>query len=68
MQYWGITDRGVVRSQNQDAFAVQTLDDGRILAVVCDGMGGARAGNVASTMTVELFCSGFSSMTGDDEQ
>ena len=67
MQYWGITDRGVVRSQNQDAFAVQTLDDGRILAVVCDGMGGARAGNVASTMTVELFCSGFSSMTGDDE-
>ena len=68
MQYWGITDRGVVRSQNQDAYAVQTLDDGRVLAVVCDGMGGARAGNVASTMTVELFLEGFSSGSGDDER
>ena len=29
--------------------------DGRIIALVCDGMGGARAGNVASTMAVELF-------------
>jgi len=66
MQYWGITDKGVVRSQNQDAFAIQSLSDGRVLAVVCDGMGGARAGNVASTMSVELFCQTFSSLTGDD--
>ena len=67
MQYWGITDQGVVRNQNQDAFSIQTLNDGRVLAVVCDGMGGARAGNVASTMTIELFCSGVSSASGDDE-
>ena len=67
MQYWGITDRGVVRSQNQDAYAIQTLHDGRVLAVVCDGMGGARAGNVASSMTIELFCAGVSSASGDDE-
>lgn len=66
MQYWGITDRGVVRSQNQDSYCIQTLDDGRVLAVVCDGMGGARAGNVASTMTVELFFDAFSSLSGDD--
>ena len=51
MQYWGMTDRGVIRTQNQDAFATRTLSDGGVLAVVCDGMGGARAGNVASTMT-----------------
>ena len=66
MQYWGITDRGVVRSQNQDSYHVQVLSDGRVLAVVCDGMGGARAGNIASTMTVECFFEAFSNFSGDD--
>ena len=55
MEVWGITDCGVVREQNQDSFAVRHLPDGRIAAVVCDGMGGARAGNVASTLAVESF-------------
>ena len=59
MQVWGVTDRGAVRQQNQDAYAVKLLDDGRALALVCDGMGGARAGNVASTMAVELFLEHF---------
>lgn len=71
MSIWGITHRGVVRHQNQDAFAVRTLPDGRPLAIVCDGMGGARAGNVASTMAVELFMSRFlelESAGGDQER
>ena len=55
METWGITHRGAVRQQNQDAFDARLLEDGRIIALVCDGMGGARAGNVASTMAVELF-------------
>lgn len=55
MNMWGITDRGVVREENQDAYALLRLADKRQLAVVCDGMGGARAGNVASTMAVETF-------------
>ena len=55
MQVWGVTDRGAVRQQNQDAYAARVLEDGRVIALVCDGMGGARAGNVASTMAVELF-------------
>ena len=59
MQVWGVTDRGAVRQQNQDAYAVKLLEDGRALALVCDGMGGARAGNVASTMAVELFLEHF---------
>lgn len=67
MQYWGITDKGAVRSQNQDAFSVHSQSDGRILAVVCDGMGGARAGNVASEMTVALFTAAFESITGTDD-
>ena len=55
MNIWGITHRGVVRTENQDAFAVHTLSETQVLGVVCDGMGGARAGNVASTMAVEAF-------------
>ena len=59
MNVWGITDRGVIREQNQDAFAHQVLPDGRVLALVCDGMGGARAGNVASTMAVDIIMNEF---------
>lgn len=59
MQVWGVTDRGAVRQQNQDAYAARVLEDGRAVALVCDGMGGARAGNVASTMAVELFMEEF---------
>lgn len=55
MKLWGITHRGVVREENQDAYAVHTLSDHQLLAVVCDGMGGARAGKVASAMAVEAF-------------
>lgn len=59
MNVWGITHHGVVREQNQDAFACQQLTDGRIIALVCDGMGGARAGNIASTMAVDIFMEEF---------
>ena len=55
MQIWSLTDPGCVRTENQDAFAVQKLKHGAMLCVVCDGMGGARAGNVASTMAAEEF-------------
>ena len=55
MQVWGVTDRGAVRQQNQDAYAARVLEDGRAIALVCDGMGGARAGNIASQMAVETF-------------
>lgn len=59
MNVWGITHHGVVREQNQDAFAFERLSDGRIIALVCDGMGGARAGNIASSMAVEIFMDEF---------
>ncbi len=52
MNVYGITDRGLVRRQNQDCYDSCTLDDA-VFAVVCDGMGGARGGNVASRMAVD---------------
>ena len=55
MQYWAITDPGCVRPQNQDAYQLEVLDKHTLLCVVCDGMGGAKSGNVASTLAVDVF-------------
>ena len=55
MKYWALTDLGAVRTQNQDAYQVEKLDKNTTLFVVCDGMGGAKAGNIASTMAAEAF-------------
>ena len=55
MQYWGLTDPGCVREQNQDAYQIEQLDKHSVLCVVCDGMGGAKSGNVASTLAVDVF-------------
>ena len=55
MQTWAITDPGNIREQNQDAYAVINFGHERMLLVVCDGMGGAKSGNVASSLAVEVF-------------
>ena len=55
MQYWALTDPGAVRTQNQDAYQVEQLDKNTLLCVVCDGMGGAKSGNVASTLAADVF-------------
>ena len=55
MQYWGLTDPGCVRKQNQDTFLIQQLDRNTLLCVVCDGMGGAKSGNIASSLAAEVF-------------
>ncbi|MBM6869566.1 Stp1/IreP family PP2C-type Ser/Thr phosphatase [Pseudoflavonifractor phocaeensis] len=52
---WGITDQGKVRQQNQDAYYVEVRSEDLAVGLVCDGMGGARAGNVASLLAVEQF-------------
>ena len=55
MQYWGLTDPGCVRTQNQDAYQMEQLDRHTLLCVVCDGMGGAKSGNVASSLALDVF-------------
>ena len=55
MQCWGLTDPGCVRTQNQDAYQIEQLDKNTTLCIVCDGMGGAKSGNVASSLAVDVF-------------
>lgn len=55
MQSWGLTDPGSVRKQNQDAYQMEQLDRSTLLCVVCDGMGGAKSGNVASSLAMDVF-------------
>ena len=65
----GATDVGLIREHNEDNFTVLDLASGEsdfsqgrdvqltpagVLLVVCDGMGGAAAGEVASHMAVEV--------------
>ena len=55
MEAWGLSDTGNVREQNQDYYRIEPLKGDALLAVVCDGMGGAKAGNVASRLACEVF-------------
>ncbi|MCB9681590.1 MAG: serine/threonine-protein phosphatase [Alphaproteobacteria bacterium] len=48
------TDVGSVRTNNEDSQGLFWLDDGSMLAMVCDGMGGHEAGEVASQLAVEV--------------
>jgi PPM family protein phosphatase len=48
-----MTDRGKVRQHNEDSGGVFYNGNGSRLAVVADGMGGHRAGDVASAMTIK---------------
>lgn len=54
MELWGLTDKGNVRSQNQDYYLTLALPNATA-AVLCDGMGGAKSGNVASKLASEVF-------------
>lgn len=54
-EYFGNSDIGKKRSTNQDAFRTEMLSEEALLAAVCDGMGGAKAGGVASTLALDVF-------------
>lgn len=63
--YISYTDIGLKRTDNEDALGVFETDSG-VLAVVCDGLGGNKAGDVASKLTVEIIHKEFISSTERD--
>lgn len=71
MQIFFKTDVGLVRSCNQDSCRFGKISDTCAWSVVCDGMGGANGGSVASSEAVEeisrIVCEGFSFEMSDDE-
>ena len=54
MKAFSITDTGVLRTMNQDYCFSSTTPIGKLpnLYIVCDGMGGHRAGEVASSIAI----------------
>lgn len=64
------TDIGLKREENQDAVRCEYFGH-NILAVVCDGMGGERAGKEASNIAIneffQRFSDGYSESLGDDD-
>ena len=56
MNSFGITDRGKVRRDNQDSFLIERIDERDcLIAVLCDGMGGEKAGNIASDLAAKTY-------------
>jgi serine/threonine protein phosphatase PrpC len=77
LRAFGVTDIGLVRRANEDAFAMAELastqrwrgsapadwsTEGGVLLLVSDGMGGAKAGEVASAMSVDSVLAGMVSV------
>lgn len=69
MRYRSATDIGLKREENQDAVRCEYFGH-NVLAVVCDGMGGERAGKEASHIALneffQRFSQGYSESLDDD--
>ena len=58
LRSFGITDKGKVRKDNQDSFIIEKCEAKNCLVVaLCDGMGGAKAGGLASQISNKAFVS-----------
>lgn len=53
IKVFGGSDIGLRRKQNQDSYGIITTEENECLALVCDGIGGGLAGDVASQIAVD---------------
>ncbi len=58
MKSFGLTDKGRIRKDNQDSYIIEKVEaKDCLIAVLCDGMGGAKAGGLASQLANKAFVS-----------
>lgn len=63
MKSFYVTDAGKVRSHNEDSVTIVKNETGEHLMIVADGMGGHRAGEIASSMVVTHLGSRFTELS-----
>ena len=56
MNCFGLTDKGKIRQENQDSFLIEDCEKASCsILALCDGMGGANAGGLASQLSAKAF-------------
>lgn len=65
MIFFGATDKGKKRKNNEDRFACCRPADNVVLLVVCDGMGGEAGGEIAAQTAVDVFLKTVNSQVAD---
>lgn len=63
--FFGATDMGRQRSNNEDAFIAQAINNNQVLACVIDGVGGYEGGEVAADITKNTIIENFREPAAD---
>ncbi len=63
MKSFYLTDTGKIRTHNEDSLTILKNASGEYLMIVCDGMGGHRKGEVASSMAITALGSRFNKIS-----
>ena len=65
MIFFAKSDRGRVREENQDSYGISEAQGKYLLAVVCDGMGGAAGGKMAAKLASSTYLDKFAFFYSD---